>query len=359
MISSGRPSNCKKMITDRMRESDVLGYYLGISEIPCLIVSPFRNDTKPSLNFYIPNNGNGLINYIDFGSGERGSMISFFMKLWNLDYNDTVDKIVREVVVGTHINEKGNRVNHKVTVHTGGVELKCKAREWRDYDIEYWSTYGISIEWLKWAEVYPISHKFIVKDDNEMVFRADKYAYVFVERKEGRITMKFYQPFNTSGYKWQNSHDKSVLGLWSKLPETGKAVCICSSVKDALCLMSNLYIPCICLQGEGYPMSNTAVKELKRRFTDVYLCLDNDDAGRIDSIKLSEEHNFINVIIPQFKEGKDISDYMKAYGRESFKTFFKKLFADAREAWYNELPFKKTKKKHGTKRNSYSRFFSQ
>ena len=49
--------------------------------------------------------------------------------------------------------------------------------------------------------------------------------------------------------------------------------------------------------------------------------------------------NFINVVIPDFPEGKDISDYMKAYGRDSFKTFFTKLFTDAREEWYNELPF--------------------
>ena len=224
-------------------------------------------------------------------------------------------------------------------MYPDSVELKCKVREWNKHDIEYWESYGISLKWLKWADVYPISHKIIVKGGKEMVFRADKYAYVFVEHKEGRTTMKFYQPFNTRGYKWQNNHDKSVLGLWTKMPATGKAVCICSSMKDALCLMSNLYIPCICLQGEGYPMSNTAVNELKKRFTDVYLCLDNDKEGKIDAFKLAEEHSFINVVIPDFPEGKDISDYMKAYGRETFKTFFKKLFTDAREEWYNELPF--------------------
>lgn len=340
MISSGRPSSCKKMFTDKVSEADVLGYYLGISSIPCLIVSPFRQDSKPSLAFYSPNGKE--VNYIDFGSKERGSMISFLMKLWGLDYNSTIDKIMKEVVMKDHIQYKENSNNptiSKVTVHSSNVELKCRTREWRDYDIKYWASYGIDLQWLKWAEVYPISHKIIVRDGREMVFGADKYAYVFVERKEGRTTMKFYQPFNTRGYKWQNNHDKSVLGLWSKMPEKGKAVCICSSVKDALCLMSNLYIPCICLQGEGYPMSDTAVKELKRRFTDVYLCLDNDETGKSDAFKLSEKHGFINVVIPDFPEGKDISDYMKAYGRETFKTFFTKLFLDAKEEWYNELPF--------------------
>ena len=328
------------MFTDKVSEADILGYYLGISSIPCLVASPFRSDTRPSLSFYSPD---GIkVNYIDFGSKERGSLITFFMKLWNLDYNDTIDKIVKEVIVGNHVKcRKGssNPTVQKVTVNSNNVELKCKIREWEDYDIEYWESYGVSLEWLKWAEVYPISYKFIIKDGKEMVFRADKYAYTYVERKEGRITHKFYQPFNQDGYKWQNNHDKSVLGLWSKLPATGKAVCICSSVKDALCLMSNLLIPCICLQGEGYPVSNTAAKELKKRFADIYVCLDNDETGRLDALKLSEEHGFINVVIPKFTGGKDISDYMKAYGKETFKTFFKKLFIDAKEDWQNELPF--------------------
>jgi DNA primase len=130
-----------------------------------------------------------------------------------------------------------------------------------------------------------------------------------------------------------------VLGLWAKMPPTGDAVCICSSVKDALCLMANIHIPCICLQGEGYPISDTAAKELKRRFKDVFICLDNDEAGLKDAFKLSESTGFINVVIPSFDEGKDISDYYRAYGETSFKTFFGKLISEAREEYYNELPF--------------------
>lgn len=340
MISSGKPSNYKGMFTDKVSEADVLGYYLGITNIPCLIISPFREDTKPSLAFYSPNGKE--VNYIDFGNmSDRGSSITFLMKLWNLDYNATIDKIVREVVLKHKVDVISSNSTSdvkKVRIHKN-KKLKCKKREWRDYDIEYWESYGVTLPWLKWAEVYPISHKIIIEDNKVMVFPADKYAYTFVERKEGKITHKFYQPFNTEGYKWQNNHDKSVLGLWAKMPEKGKAVCICSSVKDALCLMSNLNIQCICLQGEGYPISKTAINELKRRFIDVYICLDSDETGRTDSIKLAEKTGFINVIIPPFKEGKDISDFFKAFGKDKFISFFTELFIKSREEWYNELPF--------------------
>ena len=339
MISSGKPSNCKKMFTNKVSEAEVLGFYFGISSIPCNIVSPFRPDSNPSLSFYSPDGRK--INYLDFGdTNERGSFMTFFMKLWHLDYNATIDKIVKEVIRKTTVTyREGSPQSIKPVKMHGKVELKCRKREWRDYDIEYWASYGISLKWLEWADVYPISHKFVIRDGKEMVFRADKYAYTFVERKDGKITHKFYQPFNTDGYKWQNNHDKSVLGLWTRMPEKGEAVCICSSVKDALCLMANLYIPCICLQGEGYPISDTAVKELKRRFKEVYICLDNDEAGLKDASKLADSTGFINVVIPAFDGGKDISDYYKSHGEAAFKTFFKELFVNARDEWYNELPF--------------------
>ena len=315
------------MFTDKVSEADVLGFYFGINSIPCNIVSPFRNDNNPSLAFYSPDGHK--INYIDFGDPkERGSFMTFFMKLWHLDYNATIDKIVKEVVMNNKkvTCKESSLKSLKHIRMRGKVSLRCKIREWKDYDIEYWESYGISLEWLKWAEVYPISHKFIIVDDKEMVFRADKYAYTFVERKDGRITYKFYQPFNKKGYKWQNNHDKSVLGLWTKMPDKGNAVCICSSVKDALCLMANIHIPCICLQGEGYPISKTAEKVLKQRFKNIYICLDNDTAGLEDANKLAESTGFTNIIIPQFEGGKDISDYYKLHGKEAFISLFKKLF---------------------------------
>lgn len=344
MISSGKPSNYKGSFTDKVSEADILGYYLGVKSIPALIVSPLRSDNKPSLSLYSPDGK--CVNYIDFGNNERGSCMTLLMKLWNMDYNGVCDKIQKDLksMISVDCKESHSKVVNKIPVRTEPRELKCRKREWKDYDIKYWESYGISLKWLKWAEVYPISHKIIVKHisdtlSKEMVFRADKYAYTYVERKEGRITHKFYQPFNTNGYKWQNNHDKSVLGLWTKMPEKGDVVCICSSVKDALCLMANLNIPCICLQGEGYPISNTAAKELKRRFKDVFICLDNDETGLKDAVKLAESTGFINVVIPPFEGGKDIADYYKAYGEASFKTFFKKIFIEARDEWYNELPF--------------------
>lgn len=113
--------------------------------------------------------------------------------------------------------------------------------------------------------------------------------------------------------------DGSVVGLWSKIPEYGERVIICSSLKDALCVSCQLNIPTLCLQGEGYGMSDTAIKELKRRYKKVFISFDTDKAGREDSAKLAKETGFINVI-PDFGKCKDFSDYYKSLeNKEEFK----------------------------------------
>ena len=74
-------------------------------------------------------------------------------------------------------------------------------------------------------------------------------------------------------------------------------------------------------------MSNTAINALKRRFNKIYICLDNDESGLKDGVHLASKTGFINVVIPQFKGGKDISDLYKVLGnKEQFKQTILNLF---------------------------------
>ena len=168
------------------------------------------------------------------------------------------------------------------------------------------------------------------------MFGADKLAYAFVEHKEGRVSLKLYQPYNKVNRKWSNKHDKSVISLWTKIPKNGDKVVICSSLKDALCLWANTGIPAIATQGEGYSMSDTAISELRRRFTSVFILFDNDSAGLEDGRKLAEQTGFINLVLPKFEGGKDISDLYKAVGKEKFVQTINTLFTDYKD---DDLPF--------------------
>ena len=327
MISKGEKSE-EYIDISHIREADIAAYYLGIKSIPCLIASPLRQDKKPSFSLF-SNNGEE-VGFIDYSTREHGSIITLLMRLWNCSFIEAKKRIANDMGdFNTNIYiRKNNSIIHKIPIRTNSnIDLKCKIREWRDYDIKYWDSYGIPLKWLKYADVYPISHKIVIKDNISYTFGSDKYAYAYVEFKEGKTTLKIYQPFNKSGHKWSNRHDKSVISLWTKVPNTGDKVCICSSLKDALCLWANTGIPSLAIQGEGYSISNTAINELKKRFKKVYICLDNDKAGLEDSKILASKTGFINVVLPQFNGGKDISDMYKVLkNKNEFKETILKLF---------------------------------
>ena len=65
-------------------------------------------------------------------------------------------------------------------------------------------------------------------------------------------------------------------------------------------------------------MSDTAVKELKRRFTDVIITLDSDETGLKDAEKLSLETGFRMANTPVMEKGKDWSDLYYYYGKNIF-----------------------------------------
>ena len=343
-VSKGEPSITLSDILEKTTEANILSFYLGVTEIPCIIHSPLRKDNRPSFGLYSPNGKR--IYFVDFATKDRGGVFDLLCQMWGCSYKEVLTRINKDIPkfcsIGIPDIHKHILCTVKSTIECKkSTDLQCKVRDWASYDIEYWESYGISLDWLKYAEVYPISHKIIIKDGKRYVFGADKYAYAYVEHKEGKVTLKIYQPFNKKGYKWSNKHDNSVISLWTKVPEYGEQICICSSLKDALCLWANTGIPSLAIQGEGYRISNTAISELKRRYKQIFICLDNDNPGLKDAQKLAEETGFTNVVLPPFNGGKDISDLFKAKGKEDFLKIIKPLFKTKTidDDW-DDLPFK-------------------
>jgi hypothetical protein len=324
-INIGKPSTDLENIYSKVSDLDILHHYFGITHVPCMINSPLRRDNNPSLSFYSKDGIEVL--WTDFSTKEGGDVIHLMSKYWGESYADTVKHLWEDLPKITNISGYTQLSKKRYIVKKTNVILKCKVREWKDYDLEFWNSFGISKRWLEYADVYPISHKIIIKNDEKFVFSADKYAYAYVEFKDKKTTLKIYQPFNTKGFKWSNNHDRSVISLWTKVPANGLMICICASLKDALCLWANTGIPSIAVQGEGYSMSDTAIEELKRRFKHVYILFDNDEAGIIDGVKLAEQTGFTNIVLPRINEAKDISDLYKSLeNKEQFKELMINLF---------------------------------
>ena len=214
-------------------------------------------------------------------------------------------------------------LNNSSKTYNKDTNLECKVRPWKSYDFEYWEQYGISEKWLKFGDIYPISHLILTKNGNRFSIPAEKYAYAYVERKDGNISLKIYQPYSTN-FKWSNKHDGSVWDLWTKLPEKGEHLIITSSRKDALCIWENTGIPAMSLQAESYLPKQHVVQQLKDRFKYIYVLYDNDfqsdeNHGKILGKMMANEFNLIQIEIPIKYRSKDTSDLCKNYGRQFVK----------------------------------------
>ena len=327
VIGKTSSSISKAEVFAKFSETQVLSkVFPQITHIPCRINSPLRVDKHPSFSIYMGSNNH--IYYKDFGdSSEKGSLLDLLCKYWNCTFSQCLDKICAIM-----IDAKCDDLTVRPTIKTltrkdvsQNTKIQVVVRPWQDYDIEYWKNYGIELKWLKYAKVSPISYKIITKKDPETgkskryIFPADKLAYVYQEKKDGKLQIKIYQPKNTKGFKWCSSMDGSVISLWTRVPETGDRIVICSSLKDALCLSCQLGIPAIAPQGEGYNISESACKELRRRYKKVFICFDTDEAGKKDAEALAEKTGFINVV-PDLGGEKDLSDHFKSLkNKEDFK----------------------------------------
>ena len=314
MVARGSDSTSIEKVNDLYSDFDIAHKYLGITCVPEVINSPLRQDNNPSLGLFINNRTNSLW-FKDFGSGEKGSLYDLLAKMWNVSKDKVYDRILEDMPAPAPMRKHGVKVYRK---SAGKVEVRV--REWRDYDIAYWDSYGISLPWLKFGEIYPISHIILTKNGHSYPIPAEKYAYVYVERKDGIVSFKIYQPYSKE-YKWMSKHDSSVWDLWTKIPEKGDKLIITSSRKDALAIWSNTGIPALSLQGEGYIPKEHVVQQLKDRYNKVYVLYDNDfqseeNHGRMYGKMIAERFNVTQIEISEKWKSKDPSDLVKNHGRE-------------------------------------------
>lgn len=331
-FSKGRKNSVTiEELLEKVSEAEILGHYLNIKEVPCVINSPMRIDKHKSLG--ISSHDGQTISYRDFKTGDTGSLFKLLTKSWGFsNIYETVDKINKELVhnlKGRSANINKSKEGLITKISKSVIDLKCKVREWKDWDLKYWEQYGISLPWLQFSNTYPISHTIVTKDGITSTILAEKYAYAYVELKDGIESLKIYQPYSKK-HKWTNNHDSSVWDMWAQLPKTGEDLIITSSRKDALCIWSNTGIPSCSLQAESYLPKAQVIEELKKRFKKIWVLYDNDyekedNPGRTLGMKICKEFGLTQIEIPRLYLSKDSSDLYYNHGARTLVDVIFKL----------------------------------
>lgn len=321
MISKGTDTIVIEDVRRVTTDYEVVNKYLGISVVPSNINSILREDKNPSLCIFPYKDS---LFFKDFGTNQSGNIYQLLSLYWNIPLNQVYRKIYNDF---TSVNYKSccckNRITKTIIKKKSNIDIKVKIRDWKPWDIEYWSSYGINKQWLNYCDIFPISHIFLIHQNGEqIVISADKYAYVYIERKDNKVSLKIYQPYSTN-FKWMSKHDASVWDLWTKIPDKGDKLIITSSRKDALCLWANTGIPSLSLQGEGYIPKEKVINQLKDRYKKIYVFYDNDfknevNNGRNYGKAIADKFDLQQIEIPTEYKSKDPSDLYKNWGKEVF-----------------------------------------
>ena len=328
MVSKGTDTISIDDVRRITTDYEVVNKYLGISVVPSNINSILREDKNPSLCIFPYKDS---LFFKDFGTNQSGNIYQLLSLYWNIPLNQVYRKIYNDF---TSANYKSccckNKISKTIIKKKSNINIKVKIRNWKPWDIEYWSSYGISLKWLEYCDIFPISHIFLIHQNGEqLIISADKYAYVYIERKDNKVSLKIYQPYSTN-FKWMSKHDASVWDLWTKIPEKGDKLIITSSRKDALCLWANTGIPSLSLQGEGYVPKEKVINQLKERYNKIYVFYDNDFENKVNNGRnygriLAEKFNLQQIEIPTEYKSKDPSDLYKNWGKEVFLNVINQL----------------------------------
>lgn len=304
-------------------ELDIYSKYIPNLNINNTISSPIGGiDNNPSFSVFWSNT---KLKYIfkEHRYGFTGDCIDFVRILFNLKNNR---EACMQICVDFNIKDFYIDPNISPSAFSGKlitlpkkkkikVTIEITIREWQSYDIEFWNQFGITKDWLKRGNIYPIRYYYF----NKSIRIAEKYSYAYIEKKDNKISYKIYQPFSKNK-KWISNNDHSVWELWYMLPLKGQLLIITKSRKDALSIMATTGIYSTSLQCESAKPKDKIIDELKNRFKIILVLYDNDYSkpenwGRINGKKISKSFNLPQIEIPSNYKQKDYSDLVKHNGK--------------------------------------------
>lgn len=301
--------------------------------------SPFRTDRMPSFSIF-QNKDKELI-YNDFVLG-GGNVFSFVKHLFKLDSAyEVYSRIAIDFDLDTKYRCKESMIDpgkvpgnveryERPKIDETTIKINIKVRPWKSHDKLYWSRYNIGLKTLQHYNVFAVDYIIFQYEkgtiNKEMCIKAEKFAYAFLESKDGVITYKIYQPFSKNN-KWLTDHDSSVWQGWRQLEITKhmdkkrQNLIITKSLKDVMAIVNNVpNVQAVALQSESTKPKDGVVRLLKKHWNNIFVLYDNDFDKKINhgfrfGKKIAAEHDLIFCFIPDHLKSKDFTDLIENHGK--------------------------------------------
>jgi hypothetical protein len=288
----------KNKILEYVSEKQIFKLVFGYEPIVYqYVTSPFRIDNTPGCWFeYSPK---GELKFVDFANADVINGI----KMLNIDCFDAVQvyyKLGNFYKTLEFIKEKlidGKNIKHNIRVIKPkvkeDVEIYVEARNFDSRDKRFWSRYGISKQNLVDDGVFAVKRFNLLNTrKGDILKRVHDPCYSFSNFDDGR--KKLYRPFKKGSGRFITNCKADDVGEIDSLVEYGKQLVISKSYKDCR-VLRNEELNSVWFQNEGMIPSDEILIPLCKRFTDIVVFFDNDNAGITASKKVSD---YINKSFP-------------------------------------------------------------
>jgi len=335
----------KENVLKDIDEYSIFKHYTGDFTVNKLQSSPFRTDRKHSFGIFYSKTHDCLL-YKDLAKGTSGDCFSLVSKevYQTFTYVEAMAQVVVDfgltneyIMPRTGFVRKAAvfltdipKYNEKVIKPIG---IKSRRYVLRDYN--FWAMFGIGRQMLRYYNVVPISH--FTYGNN--VFKAETYAYAYIEKKDDITTYKVYQPYSNT-IKFFTDMNASIHAGYTQLPEKGNTLLITKSLKDVMSIRELCDIPAISVLSETILIKESVIDEYRKRFTNVVVFFDNDKAGKAMAAEYRKQFRLNFIEVPDyFKDSKDFSDVVYNEGEEAARNMLETTLWLLEHKEIDDLPF--------------------
>lgn len=316
----------KEFLLSRNSEETYMKTYLGVPVQSKLLVSPLRNDHRPTASFY--RNKQGELIFHDFGTGFHANFIKVVMEKYKCDYYTALTIIAEDF---KYIEKKTpERESIPIKITSVKIEekpdtiIQIQKKDFSESELKWWESFGITKETLKKYKVYSCE-SFFVNGYCSGFSSAKSYIFGYYGGIKNKSELwRLYFPQKRS-YRFLSNWNKNMIQGAKQLPEKGDLLVITKSQKDVMCLYE-LGIPAIAPCSEVLFISDAQLEKLKTRFKNIVLFYDNDMTGISFMRKIIKNHPELQYFyIPRKFEAKDLTDFVRKYGLNKTRTYVQEL----------------------------------
>ena len=293
-------------LLDKVSDYDIYSYYLGSFKPGKLMNSPLRPDDKiPSFAIFPSKTGDLL--FKDHGTGESGNALKFIKLYRQLDTREEIERELLKIVKCVNPTQTARKAV-RVAENASTTLIGIVRQPFTEIDKQYWKQFHISTDTLRLFNVFSIKY-FLCNNIVRGVYKEDNPMYAYkVDDK-----FKIYRPLASKYTKWRTNLNNTNIQGYAQLPEKGDLLIITKSLKDVMCLYE-MGFTAISPSSETTFLPDNVLKSLHKRFKNIVILYDRDQAGVKNARQYSKEYGLDAIFIHKKFKAKDVSDAVKANG---------------------------------------------